>query len=134
MPRNGSYLSLVAYPFVSLWNSLYFVLVTLLWSNLFGTKQEKVKRSARSRTRLSFMASRAPSKPYKNQNSIDETDDDLPGEIANLRAHHKQAYGYIAKALEIDEEGGMCSVIMFHLSPRSQAVQCTNALKFPIIN
>lgn len=105
MPRNGTYLSLVAYPFVSLWNSLYFVLVTLLWSNLFGTKQAKVNRSVR-RTRHSFMASRAPSKPYKNQNSVDETDGDLPEEIANLRAHHKQAYGYIAKALEIDEAGG----------------------------
>ena len=52
------------------------------------------------------MASRTPSKPFKNQNSLDETDDGLPEEILNLRTHHKQAYGYITKALEIDEEEG----------------------------
>ena len=105
MPLNGTYLSLVASPFVSLWNALYSVLVTLLWSNLFGTKQRKINRSDRGKRRL-FMASRAPPKPCKTQNSVDETDDGLPGEIVNLRAHHKQAYGYIAKALEIDEGGG----------------------------
>ena len=52
------------------------------------------------------MASRTPSKPFKNQNSLDETDDGLPEKILNLRTHHKQAYGYITKALEIDEEEG----------------------------
>ena len=52
------------------------------------------------------MASRTPSKPFKNQNSLDETDDGLPEEILSLRTHHKQAYGYITKALEIDEEEG----------------------------
>ncbi|KAJ7376494.1 hypothetical protein OS493_034230 [Desmophyllum pertusum] len=54
------------------------------------------------------MASRSPrdGKPYKPQSSVDEIDDGLPGEIVSLRAHHKQAYGYIAKALEIDEGGG----------------------------
>lgn len=107
MPRNGTYVSLVAYPFVSLWSAAYFVLVTLLWKNLFGTKQRKVARSAGRRTQKSFMASRAPPKPWKTQNSVDETDDGLPEEIIDLRAHHKQAYGYIAKALEIDEEGGI---------------------------
>ena len=104
MPRNGVYFSLVAYPFVSLWNALYFVLVTLLWSNLFGIKQRT--RSLARKPRSSFMASRTPSKPFKNQNSLDETDDGLPEEILNLRTHHKQAYGYITKALEIDEEEG----------------------------
>lgn len=107
MNRNGSYLSVVASPFVSLWNTLYFVFVTLLWSNLFGVKKSKVNRS-RQVTRSSYMASRSPRDrgPYKSQNSVDESDDGLPGEIISLRAHHKQAYGYIAKALEIDEEGG----------------------------
>ncbi|CAH3179806.1 unnamed protein product [Porites evermanni] len=108
MPRNGAYFSLAAYPFVSLWNALYFVLVTLLWSNLFGIKQRT--RSLARKPRSSFMASRTPSKPFKNQNSLDETDDGLPEEILNLRTHHKQAYGYITKALEIDEEeGGLVS-------------------------
>lgn len=108
MPRNGAYFSLVAYPFVSLWNALHFVLVTLLWSNLFGIKQRT--RSLARKPRSSFMASRTPSKPFKNQNSLDETDDGLPEEILNLRTHHKQAYGYITKALEIDEEeGGLVS-------------------------
>lgn len=107
MNRNGSYLSVVASPFVSLWNTLYFVFVTLLWSNLFGTKKSKVNRS-RQVTRISYMASRSPRdrRPCKSQNSVDESDEGLPGEIVSLRAHHKQAYGYIAKALEIDEEGG----------------------------
>ena len=105
MPRNGSYLLVIASPFVSLWNAVCFVLVTLLWSNLFGTKK-KVKRSYQ--TRNSYMASRSPRdrKPCKSQNSLDENEDGLPGEIVCLRSHHKQAYGYIAKALEIDEEGG----------------------------
>ena len=109
MTRNGTYLSLVAYPFVSLWNALYFVLVTLLWSNLFGTKQRKVARSAARGTRRfkTIMASRTPPKPYKTQNSMDEIDDSLPEEIINLRMHHKQAYDFIAKALEIDEEAGI---------------------------
>ena len=107
MHRNGTYLSVVASPFVSLWNTLYFVFVTLLWSNLFGTK--KVNRSRRYQvTQSSYMASRSPRDkgPCKSQNSVDESDEGLPGEIVSLRAHHKQAYGYIAKALEIDEEGG----------------------------
>ena len=104
MPRNGAYFSLVAYPFVSLWNALYFVLVTLLWSNLFGIKQRT--RSLARKPRPPVMASRTPSKPFKNQNSVDETDDGLPEEILNLRRHHKQAYGCITKALEIDEEEG----------------------------
>lgn len=109
MPRNGSYLSVVASPFVSLWNTVYFVLVTLLWSNLFGTNKKKVNRSRRYQvTRSSYMASRSPRDrgPCKSQNSVDESDEGLPGEIVSLRAHHKQAYGHIAKALEIDEEGG----------------------------
>lgn len=109
MNHNGSYLSLVASPFVSLWNTLYFVFVTLLWSKLFGTKKKKVNRSHRYQvTRSSYMASRSPRDrgPCKSQNSVDESDEGLPGEIVNLRAHHKQAYGYIAKALQIDEEGG----------------------------
>lgn len=104
MPRSGAHLSLVAYPFVSLWNALYYVLVTLLWSNLFGIKQRT--RSSAGKPRPPFMASRTPSKPFKNQNSVDETDDGLPEEIVNLRTHHKQAYGYITKALAIDEEEG----------------------------
>lgn len=107
MPRDGSYISVVASPFVSLWNVLHFVFVTLLWSNLFGTKKRKVARSAAQGSRRRIMASKTPPKPCKTQNSLDETDDDLPMEIVNLRAHHKQAYSYIAKALEIDEEGGL---------------------------
>lgn len=109
MNHNGSYLSVVASPFVSLWNTLYFVFVTLLWSKLFGTKKKKVNRSHRYQvTRSSYMASRSPRDrgPCKSQNSVDESDEGLPGEIVSLRAHHKQAYGYIAKALQIDEEGG----------------------------
>lgn len=109
MPRNGSYLSVVASPFVSLWNTVYFVFVTLLWSNLFGTNKKKVNRSRRYQvTRSSYMASRSPRDrgPCKSQNSVDESDEGLPGDIVSLRAHHKQAYGHIAKALEIDEEGG----------------------------
>lgn len=112
MHRNGTYLSLVAYPFVSVWKAVCFLFVTLLWSNLFGTKKRKkaailegaAKSTGRSRV---IMASRAPSKPIKKREiSVDETDDDLPEDIINLRAHHKQSYSYIAKALEIDEEGG----------------------------
>ena len=109
MNRNGSYLSLVVSPFVSVWNTLYFVFVTLFWSKLFGTKRRKVTRSQRYQViRSSNMASRSPRdrRPCKSQNSVDESDEGLPGEIVSLRAHHKQAYGYIAKALEIDEEGG----------------------------
>ena len=107
MNHNGRYLSVVASPFVSLWNTLYFLVVTLLWSNLFGTKKSKVNRS-RQVIRSSYMASRSPRDRgrCKSQNSVDESDEGLPGEIVSLRAHHKQAYGYIAKALEIDEEGG----------------------------
>lgn len=97
---------MVASPFVSLWNVLHFVFVTLLWSNLFGTKKRKVARSAAQGSRRRIMASKTPPKPCKTQNSLDETDDNLPMEIVNLRTHHKQAYSYIAKALEIDEEGG----------------------------
>ncbi|KAL9952617.1 hypothetical protein ACROYT_G039893 [Oculina patagonica] len=54
------------------------------------------------------MASRSPRdrKPCKSQNSVEDSEDGLPGEIVRLRGHHKQAYGYIAKALEIDEGGG----------------------------
>ena len=109
MHRNGGYLSVVASPFVSIWNTLYFVFVTLLWSNFFGVKRKKVDRSHRYQvTRTSYMASRSPRDrgPWKSQNSVDESDEGLPGDIVSLRAHHKQAYGYIAKALEIDEEGG----------------------------
>ena len=109
MPRNGTYFSLVAYPFILLWNAIYFVLVVSLWSNLFGTNQRKVAKSAARGTRRfkNIMASRTPPKPCKTQNSLDETDDSLPEEIINLRVHHKQAYEFIAKALEIDEEGGI---------------------------
>lgn len=52
------------------------------------------------------MASRTPPKPIRPQISVDETEDGLPEEIGRLRAHHKQAYDYILKALEIDEGGG----------------------------
>lgn len=109
MPRNGTFFSLVAYPFISLWNAVYFVLVTSLWSKLFGTKQRKVAGSTARGTRRfkNIMASRTPPKPWKTQNSVDETDDSLPEEIINLRVHHKQAYDFIAKALQIDEEGGI---------------------------
>lgn len=111
MPPNGRYLAVVASPFISLWNALYFVFVTLLWSNLFGSKKKEIRwRRSHHISRSSYMASRSPregsGRPYKPQNSLDECDDGLPKEIANLRAYHKQAYGYIAKALEIDEEGG----------------------------
>lgn len=118
MPRNGSYLSVITLPFVSLWNAVCFVLVTLLWSNLFGTKKKrKAVKGSNQVVRTSYMASRSPRdrKPYKSQNSVDETEDGLPREIANLRAHHKQAYGYIAKALEIDEEGGTCTQCTLHM-------------------
>ncbi|XP_022808307.1 spastin-like isoform X1 [Stylophora pistillata] len=110
MSPNGRYLHVVASPFVSLWNALYFVFVTLLWSNLFGRKKEGIKsRRARYWNRTTYMASRSPrdgKRPCKSQSSFDEFEDDLPKDIAHLRAYHKQAYGYIAKALEIDEEGG----------------------------
>ena len=39
-----------------------------------------------------------------------ENDAEIPEAIANIRRHHKQAYSYIAKALNIDETAGMLSV------------------------
>ncbi|EDO29570.1 predicted protein [Nematostella vectensis] len=49
------------------------------------------------------MASRAP--PRRGQSSEDN-EDGLPAEIFNVRRHHKQAYAYIARALEVDEGQG----------------------------
>lgn len=109
MHRYGSRLSLVIYPVVSVWNAVCFLLVTLLWSNFFGTKKKAaipVAAQSCPRQSLFTMASRSPPKPIKPQNSVDETEDGLPEEIGRLRAHHKQAYDYILKALEIDERGG----------------------------
>ena len=109
MSPNG-YLDVLVSPFVSLWNAFCFVFVTLLWSNLFGRKKERIwSKRARYSNIPADMASRSPRdgrRPCKTQSSLDEGDDGLPRDIANLRAYHKQAYGYIAKALEIDEEGG----------------------------
>lgn len=105
----GSLLSLVIYPVVSVWNAICFLFVTLLWSNFFGTKKKAaIPVGAPSCPRQSrfTMASRSPPKPIRPQNSVDETEDGLPEEIGRLRAHHKQAYDYILKALEIDEGGG----------------------------
>ncbi|XP_058954902.2 spastin-like [Pocillopora verrucosa] len=109
MSPNG-YLDVLVSPFVSLWNAFCFVFVTLLWSNLFGRKKERIwSKRARYSNIPADMASGSPRdgrRPCKSQSSLDEGDDGLPRDIANLRAYHKQAYGYIAKALEIDEEGG----------------------------
>ena len=105
----GSLLSLVIYPVVSVWNAICFLFVNLLWSNSFGTKKKAaIPVAAPSCPRQSrfTMASRSPPKAIRPQNSVDETEDGLPEEIGRLRAHHKQAYDYILKALEIDEGGG----------------------------
>ena len=51
------------------------------------------------------------SKSFSSQRSTEDTDGNLPDEIADIRLHHKQAYTYIAKALEIDEssvDGKFC--------------------------
>ena len=110
----GKSFGVVAYPLIALWKALHFMLIVVVWSNLFGTKRSNITQS--SDTRSNGMAASSNNKrPCKSQLSLEETDDDLPQEIVKLRTHHKQAYGYIAKALEIDEEGGKLLMSGFQL-------------------
>ena len=74
----------------------------VIWANLTGSSVAKFKMAGRP----------ASGRPVRNQDPVVDGRDDTPREIASLHAHQKQAYGYIAKALEIDEGEGETALIL----------------------
>ena len=82
-------------PFKLVLYAVLHVLVVVFWSRLWGK-----------------MASRGNSPKSKDESNAGsnyggENDAEILEAIANIRRHHKQAYSYIAKALNIDETAGM---------------------------
>ena len=95
-------LILLSSSLVSLWHAIIFLFVDVIWANLTGSSVAKFKMAGRP----------ASGRPVRNQDPVVDGRDDTPREIASLHAHQKQAYGYIAKALEIDEGEGETALIL----------------------
>ena len=80
-------------PFIYIYYGIHFIIVAGLGCKIFGRKK----------IRMASGSNATGSRSFRSQRSTEEVDCSLPEEIVNVRLHHKQAYTYIAKALEIDE-------------------------------
>lgn len=88
-----------------LYCGIFVVFSLFVWHKLFG-------RRLRQRSNPE-MASRASSKtPGKGDDSLEN----LPAPVRNVRIHHRNAYACIAKALEVDEDQGESTSVICHIS------------------